>query len=135
MITITLFLMILCHIVDDFVLQTVLGKLKQKSWWEAQPEYDELYKNDYKISLLMHSLEWSIMINLPLIFLYSFGGLGLFLSVAINTAIHYFVDDAKANKKKINLVTDQEIHLCQVCLTLLVFMVVSLFTDIELWAV
>lgn len=133
MITATLCLMILCHIIDDFVLQNVLAKLKQKDWWTAQPEYNELYKDDYKMALFIHSLEWSIMINLPLIFLFGFGGLGLFISVAINTAIHYFVDDAKANKKTINLVLDQEIHFCQVFLTLLVFMVVSFLTDFETW--
>ena len=44
------FLMILCHILDDFVLQPVcLSNLKQKRWWDEHC-YGKQYNNDYKTS-------------------------------------------------------------------------------------
>ena len=49
-------LMILLHIIDDFVLQPIsLSKLKQKSFWELYLKDSELYKNDYlAIHLMKH---------------------------------------------------------------------------------
>lgn len=38
----------------------------------------------------------------------------------INFIIHAFVDDLKANKKKINLCVDQSIHIIQIIITALV---------------
>ena len=40
--------------------------------------------------------------------------------IPINTAIHFVVDDLKANRFKINLITDQSIHFIQIVLTFLV---------------
>jgi hypothetical protein len=110
-----LLLMILCHIIDDFVLQsTCLTKLKQKEWWIGQNGYKDLYKNDYKMALAVHSMSWSIMVLLPLIFFSEASEMALFGMFIANAIIHYITDDAKANKGKINLVTDQCIHLLQV---------------------
>lgn len=114
-----LLLMILCHVIDDFVFQPIcLSKLKQKDWWEKNAP-DSLYKNDYKAALCMHSISWAIMIHLPL-FLYV-SGIALGISVLFNFLIHYIVDDAKANKKMISLQDDQSIHLMQISLTCLIF--------------
>jgi hypothetical protein len=41
----------------------------------------------------------------------------LLLTFAINWSIHAIVDDLKANKKAINLIQDQSIHLVQIILT------------------
>lgn len=61
-----LLLMILCHIVDDFVAQPVcLAKLKQRQWWIDNGHTDPKYKDDYKTALLIHSISWSIMVHLP----------------------------------------------------------------------
>jgi hypothetical protein len=109
-----LLLMILAHIVDDYYLQGILASMKQKSWWTKQEGYKSLYKNDYKMALLMHSMSWSIMLLIPAMILFnpsSYLLLGLFV---LNALIHYHVDDAKANKFKINLMADQTIHLLQV---------------------
>lgn len=114
-------LMILCHIIDDFVLQPIcLSKLKQKEWWERNigtKEYGMplMYKNDYKMALFIHALSWSIMVNLPWFLFVS--GLTIGLSILLNCIIHYIVDDLKANKKKINLIEDQLIHFTQISLT------------------
>lgn len=50
-----LMMMVLCHIVDDFYLQGILAQLKQKKWW-AENANDLLYRNDYVIALIIHSL-------------------------------------------------------------------------------
>ena len=123
MITI-LFLMILCHIIDDFVLQPVcLSNLKQKSWWGEHCNGKQ-YRNDYKMALFIHSLSWSIMIHLPIILLYICNSWVLSFSILINMIIHYIVDDLKANKYKINLVIDQTIHFIQIILTFIIIFIV-----------
>jgi len=119
-----LFLMILCHIIDDFVLQgTCLVNLKQKKWWEKNAPRD-LYKNDYLMGLTMHCLSWSIMIHLPLMLLYAHNDWIIAISILINATIHFIVDDLKANKFKINLITDQTIHLVQIILTYLILVII-----------
>ena len=113
-----LLLMILAHIIDDFVLQSAsLSKLKQKSWWEQQDGYTNQYQNDYGMALLMHSMSWSIMILLPGMFTVDIPGTVLFGLFVINAGLHYLIDDLKANKKKINLLDDQTFHMLQVIVT------------------
>ena len=112
-----LLLMILMHIVDDYYLQGILASMKQKKWWEKQEGYKSLYKNDYKMALLMHSMSWSIMILLPPMFLI---GINQYLALGaftLNAMVHCYVDDLKANRGRINLITDQIIHLIQVFIT------------------
>lgn len=123
-----LYLMLMCHILDDFVLQgTCLVNLKQKSWWEknvlsVSNSYRSLYNNDYKMGLFMHCLSWSIMIHLPLIFSgIDYSDIGLTISIILNLIIHYIVDDLKANKYKINLIIDQSIHISQIIITYFLF--------------
>jgi len=109
-----LLLMILAHIIDDFILQPVcLSKLKQKSWWEKQDGFKSLYKNDYKMALLMHSMSWSIMILLPT-FILNVSGHMLWSIFAVNTLLHYIIDNEKANKGRLNLMVDQTLHLAQI---------------------
>lgn len=120
---IILLLMFLCHIIDDFVLQPIcLSNLKQKSWWQKHCD-GKPYLNDYKMALFIHSLSWSIMIHLPLMFnmFYIFPEIFILISVIINCIIHYIVDDLKANKYKINLIIDQSIHFAQIILTFIIF--------------
>lgn len=125
-----LLLMVLCHIIDDFVLQPVcLSNLKQKSWWEEKFshyawEKDKIYKNDYKMALLMHALSWSIMIHLPIMFIWtSVPEFVILISVCVNCLLHAFIDDKKANKKVINLVDDQCAHLIQILVTFIILLV------------
>ena len=107
-------IMILLHIIDDFVLQPIcLSKLKQKSFWETYVKDDEKYKFDYKVALVIHALSWSIMIHLPLIVI-GVGEFAIFISVILNTIMHAWTDDEKANKLNITLFEDQLIHLIQI---------------------
>lgn len=112
--------MIFCHIVDDYYLQGWLASAKQKTWWELNAP-EKLYKHDYLAALFMHSFSWAFMIMLPsTIYILMFGGTWYLLLYLINMAIHFVVDDLKANKKKINLIQDQSIHMLQIVLTWIV---------------
>ena len=115
--------MIFCHIVDDYYLQGILAKMKQKSWWRKQENYNDYYRFDYIVGLLMHSLSWAFMIMLPIALYLHFQIDWVFgLTFVINAIIHCIIDDLKANKKIINLVLDQTVHIVQICATYAVFM-------------
>lgn len=109
--------MIFFHIVDDYYLQGWLASAKQKSYWE-QNAPDKLYEHDYIWALIMHSFSWSFMIMLPIAYVQQFIiGFDFFILFFGNIVIHAFVDDAKANKKLINLWQDQFVHMVQIVLT------------------
>jgi hypothetical protein len=110
--------MIFCHIVDDYYLQGILASMKQKAWWEKQERYCDKYKHDYIVALFMHSFSWAFMIMLPLLWAFSFKFHWLVSIIfGVNVLIHALVDNLKANKKKINLIQDQAIHLIQIIAT------------------
>lgn len=121
----TLLLMIMAHVIDDFVLQSFsLADLKQKDWWYRKGIWKGIYKSDYKCAGLIHALSWSIMISLPLLFLEDTNGViesFLWLGIIINTVIHFIIDDLKANFKLINLWVDQGIHFIQIFLLYEIF--------------
>ena len=113
-------LMIFCHIVDDYYLQGWLASAKQKKYWKENAP-DRLYKFDYIWALLMHSFSWAFMIMLPMAYVMNFSIPFMFVIVFIsNVLIHAFVDDLKANQKKINLIQDQTIHLMQIFFTFMI---------------
>lgn len=118
--------MIFCHIVDDYYLQGWLASAKQKSWWEKNAP-EKLYENDYIMALFMHSFSWSFMTMIPIIIYILASGLDLkewiVIPYFVNMVIHCIVDDLKANKKKINLIQDQSIHIVQVIVTWVAFII------------
>ena len=118
----TLLAMMFCHIVDDYYLQGWLASAKQKSYWVKNAP-DKLYRFDYIMALIMHSLSWSFMIMLPLAVFNNFE-VGILYGVmfVVNAIIHGIVDNLKANAKKINLITDQLIHLSQIIITFVIYM-------------
>ncbi len=115
-------LMVFCHIVDDYYLQGWLASAKQKEYWQKNAPQD-LYKYDYIWALLMHSFSWAFMIMLPISYICSFNvGTSFMIVFFMNIFIHAVTDDLKANKKKINLWTDQFIHILQIFLTMVVLL-------------
>lgn len=124
-------IMIFCHVVDDYYLQGWLASAKQKKWWEENVP-DSLYKNDYKVALLVHSFSWAFSINLPVLVYALFFQilptiiLPYFILLVANMIIHCIVDNLKANKLEINLIADQSIHLCQILISWVVYMFVIL---------
>ena len=117
-----LFAMIFLHIVDDFKLQQgLLCNLKQKNWWKNQSEYKDMYKYDYIPALILHAFSWTFMIMFPIALKLNFELGWLLLMYPINTIIHGLIDHLKANLLKINLVTDQTLHILQIISTWLIF--------------
>jgi hypothetical protein len=115
--------MIFFHIVDDYYLQGWLASAKQKKYWEENAP-EKMYKYDYIWALLMHSFSWSFMIMLPIALVNSFNlSVWFLLAFLVNMAVHAIVDDFKANKRKINLWTDQLIHIFQIAITAFTFMI------------
>lgn len=116
-----LFIMIFCHLIDDYKLQGILANMKQRKWWQENANKN-LYRNDYKIALIEHAFSWSFTITLPFLVIAFIQknellAILLIISYLFNTVIHAFVDNLKANKFKINLVEDQLIHLTQIICT------------------
>ena len=123
-----LFIMIFCHLIDDYKLQGILANMKQRQWWKENAD-KYLYRNDYKIALIEHAFSWSFMITLPFLVISfiqnnSFLMILLIISYFINTAVHAFIDNLKANKHVINLVEDQLDHLVQIICTWIILMAV-----------
>ena len=110
-------LMIFFHVVADYNLQGWLASAKQKIYWE-QNAPEELYKYDYIMALIMHSISWTFMIMLPIAYVQQFNIDGSFLILFIgNVIIHAIVDHMKANVKIINLWQDQLMHMFQIGMT------------------
>ena len=111
--------MLFFHVVADYNLQGWLASAKQKSYWQENAP-DKLYKHDYIMALIMHSISWTFMVMLPIAYVNQFnvdiGFVGMFIA---NVAIHAVVDHLKANMKLINLWHDQLIHLGQIGLMIL----------------
>ena len=117
-----LVLMILSHLIADFPLQGWLAKAKARYYWENAPKEN---RKDYIAALLAHSTMWGIIVFIPIMW-YSWCNLGwLWLLLPANIAIHCLVDDLKANKKKINLIQDQLLHLTQIVITLIIWFVIT----------
>lgn len=109
--------MIFCHVIADYNLQGWLASAKQKSYWE-QNAPEKLYKYDYIMALIMHSISWTFMVMLPIAYIQKFNVDILFLILFIgNTIIHSIVDHMKANEKIINLWQDQFMHMIQIGIT------------------
>ena len=118
----TILLMGWMHLICDFVLQPIcLSQLKCKSWWVEECKKNNVdfknYQGDYISALLMHGFTWSIMILIPPMFLMDVPDWLLIKFFIINAGIHAYVDDLKANRFKINLWTDQLIHIIQILIT------------------
>ena len=111
-----LIVMLFCHTIADYNLQGWLASAKQKSYWEENAP-DKMYRYDYIMALIMHSISWSSMIMFPLMIyqLYTANSLIMtFIIFIANIFLHAQIDNMKANGKQINLVQDQLIHLVNI---------------------
>lgn len=120
--------MVFFHILDDFVLQGWLAQAKQKKFWQENAP-DKLYRNDYKIALLIHGFSWACSVHIPVLlfcgmFERSIPFLTWFIMFNCHWLIHSYVDNLKANKHKINLIQDQLIHIGQISLMWLAYILV-----------
>ena len=107
-----LFTMIFFHIVDDYYLQGILAKMKQRKWWEENAP-DKMYRYDYIVALIAHAFSWSFIITVPTLLVSNkYSTMCIFM--IINTIIHAYVDHQKANRRCINLFVDQLCHIIQI---------------------
>lgn len=82
-----------------------------------------MYKYDYIVALIMHSMSWAFMIMLPIAIVNKFDvNIGFFIMYVLNVLIHAFIDNAKANWFVINLVQDQIAHIGQISFTWILLM-------------
>ena len=113
-----LVLMIFCHFVSDFYLQSKSNSLiKKKDCWENRHKKSNGRKYNYIFGLLLHSFVWGISILLP--FFFETGKL-YYPVLFFNVIIHAYIDNLKSNKKSISSVLDQILHLMQIIITWLV---------------
>ena len=116
---VVLILMIFCHIVDDYYLQGILAKMKQQKFWEGS---GKKYRNDYIMALFMHAFSWAFMIMLPVLIAFSLNPpLWFWFILLFNVCLHAAVDNWKCNELKINLIQDQLIHLGQILITWIMY--------------
>ena len=112
-----LLIMIFLHIVDDYYLQGVLARMKQKSFWRENAP-DKLYKNDYKVALLTHGFSWTFMVMLPVTITMmvsnNYHTVLYIIIFIINMLLHATIDHLKANIHTINLIQDQTCHIAQI---------------------
>ena len=118
--------MIFLHIVDDFYLQGPLAKFKQKTFWNEYMKDGytrELYKYDWFISLLLHAFSWTFSIHIPIFIAYysKLNSVILIIEFIITMIIHAFIDNLKANRKAIGLLTDQVFHLIQIIIIFIIY--------------
>ena len=107
---------------DDFYLQGVLAKMKCRSWWADNGD-DPKNRYDYIAALAAHAFSWTFVVMLPIaVTSYTLSGL-FYVMFIVNVIIHAIVDNAKANEKRISLVVDQLVHVCQVVGTFVVFQI------------
>lgn len=113
--------MLYFHIIGDWLLQNKeMNTLKYSSWWKQNNGFD-LYRNDYLMVILIHSIIWSIGIFLPIIIFtvcsFDFNTIfyiGIFILIIFNTIVHSFIDNIYCNKGSISLITDQLLHILQI---------------------
>lgn len=117
--------MIFMHIVDDYGLQApCLSSLKQKKFWEENAP-QKLYRHDYIMALIMHSFSWAFMIMLPIAIDRQFEVTWIYaVGFIVNATIHGITDNLKANKLRINLIKDQSIHIMQIVITFIVYLLI-----------
>ena len=114
--------MIFAHIFADYVFQNnFIGGFKQKKNWlpYINDKEGKKYKYDYIVVLLVHGFSWAFITYLPLLY-YGCYWYYIFL-VILQTPIHAYIDHIKCNKLKINLITDQALHLVQIVIPFILY--------------
>lgn len=110
-------LMYICHYLADFVFQGQIALYKQRKWW--RDNYNKkMYKNDWLISLFIHSITWTLAILLPGLLMGLLTNPIIFIILFIlNTLFHAYIDHLKCNMLCINLVRDQLYHMLQIIIS------------------
>ena len=120
------FVMLLLHVVAEFVLQPVaLLRLKQKTYWE-QPEHPNGGKDASAMAIALYAILWSVMIMLPLMYYSTEGDLILLLVFLFNMLAHAYIDEYATNRHKLSFVMSQSLYLLQLTITFLVTLLINI---------
>ena len=106
--------MFLCHLLADYPLQGWLAQAKAKSYW-ANSAKDN--RNDWIAALAGHAIMWGILVMAPVAIASNFQLDWFWVALPINIVLHYIIDNQKANKRQINLIQDQCLHVVQILIT------------------
>ena len=118
----TILKMLFMHCIGDYSLQgEFLSSAKRKSFWITNSNEKINYLEHYVI-LFIHAYIWSFCINIPLFHMLSPDRITI--SIITNCFIHMIIDNLKANRKAITLLTDQLLHLLQIVITYLLLVVI-----------
>lgn len=124
---IILLAMVFCHLIADYNLQGILAQFKQKQWWKDNYP-DDMYKNDWFVSLIEHSFMWSFVTHLPILYWY-WGNDSAMLWISFwiiwQTVAHAAIDHTKANLKEINLCNDQFWHMIQILISWMYLIIIG----------
>ena len=114
--------MLFAHCIGDYILQKdFISKAKRKSFWlNIKDEKVDTFA--YLSILCVHAFIWSFCIHLPLILFLPQSNI-IVVSIFINFLIHGIIDDLKANRNKISMTIDQLIHVLQIVITYILFIV------------
>ena len=84
------------------------------------------------MALFIHAFSWAFSIMLPLAIYFKFQiGISFLILFICNVILHMWTDNLKANKKTINLIEDQIMHLLQILTTynLLVYTIPAIIAN------
>ena len=101
---------ILCHILISFHIQDPTEPRKYFKWWELQCKDKESLKRhecDYKAFLFSFSLEWSIIVHIPVIVLIYMANIkiewySLLISIFINYKLHKIFNNPNDTNNNLN---------------------------------
>lgn len=110
------------HLIDDYVLQGILAKLKQRDFWTP---YGKKYQADYGIALLEHGFMNAFLVHIPIYIWLCKNEPTLFASIFLFGILHAIIDDWKANDKRLNLLQDQILHILLILLWWVMFTLVG----------
>jgi len=74
------------------------------------------YNHDYIAGMACHCVMWGVVTFFPLMFVVSAKAFSI--ALLLNILVHGVIDHLKCNKEKINLCTDQILHLIQIGMTI-----------------
>ena len=119
-----LVLMVALHTIEDFHVQGIMAQMKQRSWWVNNAPSPK-YRYDHLPVILLHGLEWAVFVSLPLMWASDWSLPDWFCAlIAAMGLVHSVIDHLKANMLKINLVQGQALHMVQIAIIWIAYIMV-----------
>jgi hypothetical protein len=111
--------MFLAHVVNEFIIQPFgLGNLKRVDYWWKWGKYQDR-PSDFLVALILHSISWSSLISLPILFIGEPEPLDLvhlqymFFFLVVS---HFVIELLEVKAEMLNLWWSQGLYLIQILL-------------------